>query len=83
MGIRFDEHSKAGDEDSERISLAYLFDDKNTKLRTSYGTGIKYPSLYEFYKSSKPNSLVAEHGRSYDFGLEKSCLDSKYFCLAL
>ncbi len=72
VGIRFDDHSQAGTEDSERISLAYLFDDKNTKLKTSYGTGIKYPSLYEFYINANSSSLVAEHGRSYDIGLEKS-----------
>ena len=71
-GIRFDEHSQSGNEDSERVTLAYLFDDKNTKLKTSYGTGIKYPSLYEFYDNANTSSLVAEHGRSYDFGLEKS-----------
>jgi len=71
-GIRFDEHSQSGNEDSERVTLAYLFDDKKTKLKTSYGTGIKYPSLYEFYDNANTSSLVAEHGRSYDFGLEKS-----------
>ena len=58
--------------DSERFSLAYLFDDKKTKLKASYGTGIKYPSLYEFWKNTNTSSLVAEHGRSYDFGIEKS-----------
>ena len=52
--------------------IAYLFDDKNTKLKSSYGTGIKYPSLYEFYKNAGSSSLGAEHGRSYDFGIEKS-----------
>ena len=72
VGIRFDDHTAAGREHSERVSLAYLFDDKNTKLKSSYGTGIKYPSLYEFYKNAGSSSLGAEHGRSYDFGIEKS-----------
>jgi vitamin B12 transporter len=72
VGIRFDEHSKAGREQSERISLAYLFNNKNTKLKTSFGTGIKYPSLYEFYKNGSSSSLKAEHGQSFDFGIEKS-----------
>lgn len=71
-GIRFDDHTAAGREHSERVSVAYLFDDKNTKLKSSYGTGIKYPSLYEFYKNAGSSSLGAEHGRSYDFGIEKS-----------
>jgi len=71
VGVRFDNHTQAGNEDSERVSLAYLFDDKNTKLKSSYGTGIKFPSIYELYKSSTPSSLVAEHGRSFDFGIDK------------
>ena len=71
-GIRFDDHTAAGREHSERVSLAYLFDDKNTKLKSSYGTGIKYPSLYEFYKNEGNSSLGAEHGKSFDFGMEKS-----------
>ena len=70
-GIRFDEHSAAGQEHSERISLAYLFDDKNTKLKSSYGTGIKFPALYEFYKNQASTNLKAEKGVSYDFGIEK------------
>jgi len=70
-GIRLDDHTAAGRERSERVSIAYLFDDKNTKLKSSYGTGIKYPSLYEFYKNKGSSSLKAERGKSYDFGIEK------------
>ena len=40
FGSRFDEHSHAGNEDSHRATLAYLFDDKSTKLKSSYGTGV-------------------------------------------
>ena len=71
-GMRFDDHSAAGSENSKRASIAYLFDDKNTKLKSSYGTGIKYPALYEFYKNEGTTSLVAETGRSYDIGIEKA-----------
>ena len=71
-GIRFDDHSAAGSENSKRTSIAYLFNDKNTKLKSSYGTGIKYPALYEFYKNEGTTSLVAETGRSYDIGIEKA-----------
>ena len=74
-GVRFDQHSQNLDEDSERVSVAYLSDLLGAKLKTSYGTGIKFPSLYEFNKSSNPEKLVAEHGTSYDFGIEKSFID--------
>ncbi len=79
FGSRFDNHSLAGNEDSHRATLAYLFDDKSTKIRGSYGTGFRYPSLYEyyFYTSSGGYDGIekAENSRSFDIGLEKSFLD--------
>ena len=49
LGARFDEHSFAGNEDSHRATLAYVFDDKTTKLKSSFGTGYRFPSLYETF----------------------------------
>ena len=49
LGARLDDHSLVGKEDSHRATLAYLFDDKRTKLKASYGTGFRFPSLYEAY----------------------------------
>ncbi|MDB9746736.1 TonB-dependent receptor [Candidatus Pelagibacter sp.] len=86
FGARFDEHSFAGNEDSHRATLAYVFDDKTTKLKSSYGTGYRFPSLYEtFYVWNSANNCnfggancraighkKAETSQSYDFGIEKS-----------
>ena len=71
FGIRFDQHSQSLNEDSERASLAYFSEALGTTFKSSYGTGIKFPSLYEYYKSNDPSSLVAEKGRSFDFGVQK------------
>ncbi len=76
LGSRFDEHSVAGNEDSHRATFAYLFDDKLTKLKSSFGTGFRFPSLYEMYyvyaANSKSLSYVkAENSKSFDIGLEK------------
>ena len=86
FGSRFDEHSHAGNEDSHRATLAYLFDDKSTKLKSSYGTGFRFPSLYELYYLTSYNpSQKAETSKSFDFGIEKSFLnlglsiDASYF----
>ena len=86
FGSRFDEHKHSGNEDSHRATLAYLFDDKSTKLKTSYGTGMRFPSLYEIYfLSSFNSSSVAETSESFDFGIEKSfsnlglSFDATYF----
>ena len=86
FGSRFDEHKHSGNEDSHRATLAYLFDDKSTKLKTSYGTGMRFPSLYEIYfLNSFNSSSVAETSESFDFGIEKSfsnlglSFDATYF----
>ena len=86
FGSRFDEHKHSGNEDSHRATLAYLFDDKSTKLKTSYGTGMRFPSLFELYfLNSFNSSSVAETSESFDFGIEKSfsnlglSFDATYF----
>ena len=75
VGIRFDQHSQDRDEDSERATLAYFSDSLEATFKSSYGTGIKFPSLYEFWKSNNSSSLVAEKGRSFDFGVQKNFID--------
>ena len=81
FGARFDEHSLAGgtgsNEDSHRATIAYVFDDKTTKLKSSYGTGYRFPSLFElkyvFLASAETLPFVnAETSQSYDFGIEKT-----------
>jgi len=86
FGSRFDEHKHAGNEDSHRATLAYLFDDKTTKLKSSYGTGFRFPSLYELnWLNSFNSSMKAETSESFDFGIEKYfsglglSLDASYF----
>ncbi|MDP7197843.1 MAG: TonB-dependent receptor, partial [SAR202 cluster bacterium] len=86
FGSRFDEHKHAGNEDSHRATLAYLFNDKFTKIKSSYGTGFRFPSLYELnFLNSFNSSMKAENSESFDFGIEKSfsdlglSLDASYF----
>ena len=76
FGSRFDKHSLSGNEDSHRATIAYLFDDKSTKLKSSYGTGFRFPSLYEiYYVDGAHKPVYAENSESFDFGIEKSFLD--------
>ena len=80
-GSRFDEHSLAGNEDSHRVTIAYLFDDKSTKLKSSYGTGFRFPSLYETYYIYAANTQSfgfqkAENSESFDIGIEKNLFNS-------
>ncbi len=80
FGSRFDDNSVAGDEEAHRATFAYLFDDKSTKIKSSYGTGFRFPSLYEMYYvyASNSNSLPfvkAENSKSFDIGFEKNFVD--------
>ena len=92
FGARFAEHSLAGggsNEDSHRATLAYVFDDKSTRLKSSYGTGYRFPSLYEmkYVWRSGASALPfvkAETSQSFDLGIEKSIspnllIDLTYF----
>ena len=58
LGSRFDEHQRAGTEDSHRVTAAYLLDDNLTKLKASYGTGFRYPSIYEEFFVYASNSAL-------------------------
>ncbi len=88
LGSRFDEHKHSGNEEAHRATLAYLFNDKSTKLKSSYGTGFRFPSLYEFfYQDAGTHNLLAEKSEGFDFGIEKSfsdlglSIDATYFNL--
>ena len=80
FGSRFDDHSVAGTEESHRVTVARLYD-KNIKLKSSFGTGFRYPSLYELYyvyqadKSTTLDGAKAENSKSWDIGVEKVYLD--------
>ena len=72
LGFRRDNHSVAGDFTTGRATLAYKLDN-SSKIRASYGTGIMYPSLYQYYLGtvmSDTESLVPEKSKSFDVGYE-------------
>ena len=46
IGGRNDKHTSAGDEQSYRVTGAYDLGG-NSKIRSSYGIGFLFPSLYE------------------------------------
>ena len=72
IGFRRDDHTTAGDYGTGRITFAYKPDNK-TKLRSSFGTGIRYPTLNDyFYDTNVQNKedLTPEKSKSFDVGLE-------------
>jgi len=80
FGGRMDDHSVVGEEGSYRTTLAYLFDDKTTKIKGSYGKAFRFPSLYELYFVSGAHPKIredikAETSKGFDIGFEKSFFD--------
>ena len=80
IGGRQEDHSVAGQENAYRISLAQLSDDKTLKLKSSYGTAFRFPSLYEMYfvYGSHPKvreTIKAETSKGFDIGFEKTLPD--------
>ena len=73
IGVRNDKHTSAGDEQSYRVSGAYDLGG-NSKIRSSYGIGFLFPSLYEsagyMYTRTTPDNMNAERTSSFDIGYE-------------
>jgi vitamin B12 transporter len=79
LGLRNDMHSEAGSFQTGRVTLAV---NKNslTKYRGSFGTGIRFGSLNDYYYDTNvlnKESLKPEKSYSFDFGLDKKFLNQE------
>lgn len=78
VGARYDHHSRAGAALTFRIAPAWVIDSAGLKLKASYGTGFKAPSLYQLY--AEPTlwgpignlDLKSVRCAGWDAGIEKS-----------
>lgn len=79
-GVRLDNHSRFGSKLTGRATAALVFDSISAKLKGSYGTGFKAPSLSQLFDDrfntaqSKFNNphLGPEESQSWDMGVEHS-----------
>ena len=72
IGFRRDDHTTAEAYNTGRITFAYKVDG-NSKIRSSYGTGLRYPTLYDYFYGtvvSKKEDLAPEKSKSFDIGYE-------------
>lgn len=78
---RYDRNGLFDDQHSWRVTAAWLIPGTDTKLRTSYGTGIKNPTLFELYgytNTYRGNpDLKPEEATGWDAGIEHSFLDGR------
>ncbi|MEX1147351.1 MAG: TonB-dependent receptor [Sphingomonadales bacterium] len=85
-GVRIDDHSNFGTHDTYRVAASYVVPGTGTRLRSSYGTGFRAPSLYELYGEccaltvplGNPG-LEPEKSKSFDVGVEQSLLNDRLF----
>ena len=73
VGFRRDDHTTAGIYETGRITVAYK-QDSSTKFRSSFGTGIRFPALNDYFYDTnvqRKEDLVPEKSTSFDIGIEK------------
>jgi vitamin B12 transporter len=91
--LRADEFGPAGTEATYRFSGSYRFPELGTKLRASYGTGAKAPTIQQRFENSgfaigNPD-LSVETSRGFDIGLDQELaggavtLSGTYFSSAI
>jgi vitamin B12 transporter len=72
-GVRQDSFNVFGDATTYKTTAAFLIPETNTKLRATYGTGFRTPTLNDLYfvNSDNPN-LRPEKSRSFDAGIDQT-----------
>ncbi len=71
-GMRYDDNQKFGGVTTFRIAPAYFINSLGAKLKMSYGTGFKAPSLFYLFDPTWGNpDLKPETSKGCDAGLEK------------
>ncbi len=76
-GIRLDDHDRFGTEPTYRFTASYLFPQTQTRLKGTYGTGFKAPSLYQLYSQYGSRNLEAAKSKGWDMGVEQSLWDKR------
>lgn len=78
IGIRLDDHSRFGTETTYRIAPAYLIKETETKIKGTFGTGFKAPSLFQLFDPVYGNKdLKPEKSKGWDFGVEQDLLKKR------
>jgi vitamin B12 transporter len=81
-GIRYDNHSQTESSTTCRIAPAYVIEHTGTKIKATWGTGFKAPSLYQLYAPATlygpagNENLKPEKSTGWDLGVEQNFLDN-------
>lgn len=77
LGVRTDYHSKFGSETTYHAAAAYILKGTGTKVRGTFGTGFKAPSLFQLFSQYGDVNLTPEKSTGWDIGLEQTLLNKK------
>ena len=72
-GVRHDSFNTFGDATTYRVTGGYLVKATNTKIRSSYATGFRAPTVNELFWPNFGNPDVQpEHSQSFDVGVDQT-----------
>ena len=75
-GVRHDGYNTFGDATTYRVTGGYLVKETNTKIRGSYATGFRAPSISDLFWPFFGNpTLHPEKSQSFDVGVDQSVFD--------
>jgi len=83
VGMRIDRHSRAGAALTYRVSPAYLVGRTGMKLKASFGTAFKSPSLYQLFAPGTAwgpignSGLKPERASGLDWGIEQQLFQGR------
>jgi vitamin B12 transporter len=76
-GERYDRHDVYGGHTTGAVAAAWVLNDGQTILRSSFSQGFKAPSLYQLYSNYGNLALRPEAGESWDAGIEQHLWDRR------
>jgi len=84
--LRFDDHESFGGEWTYRIAPSYAIAKSDTRLKGSFGTGFKAPSLYQLYAPATAFGAIGnadldpETSLGWDVGIEQVVVPDVFSC---
>ena len=77
-GIRYDDYNVYGSSTTYRTTAGYLHPETDTKVRGSYATGFRAPTINQlFYPNFGNPNLKPERSQSMDVGIDQYLLDKR------
>ncbi len=78
IGLRYDDHDTFGNKTTYRIGVMHYFSPLNLRIRSSYGTGFRAPTLNElFFPFYGNRDLKPEESSSWEISLDGSYFKKK------